>query len=203
MTPAGSGGATNTPNVKPIAMIATQADDDELEAARPAPGLHDEQHERDGAGDEAAPEQRDAEEQVEGDRAADDLGDVGRHGHELGLQPVRAAAQRLRMRPPEHLGQAPARDDAELRREVLDEPGHDVAEHDDPDEQVAVAGAGRHVARDVARIEVGDAGDERRTDQPRETTRGGRGRVPAPADVGAACQFSAYRNPTAIFGSPK
>ena len=68
-----------------------QSDDDELERARAAPGLHHEQHDRDGARDDAAPQQRDAEQQVERDRTADDLGDVGRHRDELGLQPVGAA----------------------------------------------------------------------------------------------------------------
>jgi hypothetical protein len=68
----------------------------------------------------------------------------------------------------EHLGEAPSGDDAELRGEVLDEPRHDVAEHHDPDEQVAVLGARRHVARDVARVEVGHPRHERGADQPRE-----------------------------------
>ena len=150
------------------------ADDDELEAARSAPGLHHEQHERHRAGDEAAPQQRDAEQQVERDRAADHLGDVGRHGDELGLQPVRAARPPVADAAAERLGEALPGDDAELGREVLDEPRHHVAEDDDPDEQVAVAGAGGHVAGDVAGVEVGDARDERRPDQPGEMP--GRGR---------------------------
>ena len=40
------------------------------------------------AGDDAAEQQREAEEQGQGDGAADHLGDVGGHGHGLGLQPV-------------------------------------------------------------------------------------------------------------------
>ena len=68
-----------------------QADDDELEGARPAPGLDEQQHDRDRPGDHAAPQQRQAEQQVERDRPADHLGDVGRHGDELGLQPVARA----------------------------------------------------------------------------------------------------------------
>ena len=128
----------------------------------------EQQRERDRAGDHAAPQQRQVEQQVERDRPADHLGDVGRHGDELGLQPVGAPAPAAADAIAQGLGQAAPGDDAELGREVLDEPGHDVAEHDDPDQQVAVHGARGHVARDVARVEVGDAGDEGGADQPRE-----------------------------------
>ena len=164
----GVGRATKTPTREADAMIDEQADDHELERAWSAPRLHHEQPERDAAGDEAAPQERHAEQQVEGDGPADDLGEVGGHRHEFGLQPVGAAAPAVADAPAEHLGQALAGHDAELRRQVLDEPGHDVAEHDDPDEQVAVLRARRHVARDVARVEVGDAGDEGGADQPGE-----------------------------------
>ena len=114
-----------------------QPDHHELERPRAPPGLHQQQDDRDRSGDDAAPQQRDAEEQVQRDGSADDLGDVGRHRDELGLQPVRASRPRAADAAAEHLGQALARDDAELRREVLDQPGHDVAEHDDPHQQVA------------------------------------------------------------------
>src|SRR5665647_719325 len=49
-----------------------------------------------------------------------------------------------------------------------------TAGDDHPDEQVAVAGAGRQVAGDVAGVQVGDAGDEGRAQQPEQA--GGRHR---------------------------
>ena len=103
----------------------------------------------------------------------------------------------------EHLGQALARDDAELGREVLDEPRHDVAEHDDPDEQVAVLGAGGHVARDVARVEVGDARDEGRPDQPgADAWRSGVGARRVRASASAA-SFRHTETVAPYFGIPK
>ena len=123
-TAAGSGGAMKTPNVKPIAMIATSPITTNSNVRGPRRDWTIEQHDRDRAGDDAAPQQRDAEQQVERDRAADHLGDVGRHRHELGLQPVGAARPRTADAVAERLGQALARDDPELGREVLDQPRH-------------------------------------------------------------------------------
>src|SRR5680860_886928 len=73
----------------------------------------------------------------------------------LGLRMKRPLARRLYWMQAEDLGEALPGDDAELRGEILDEPGHHVAGHHDPHEQVAVSGTGRHVARHVAGVEVG------------------------------------------------
>ena len=181
-----------------------QADDHELEGARSALGLEEQQRDRDRSGDHSAPQQGQVEQQVERDRPADHLGDVGRHRDELGLQPERAPAPPAADAVAQGLGEAAPGDDPELGREVLDEPGHHVAEHDDPDQEVAVHGARGHVARDVARVEVRDPGDQGGADQPRETRgttgagpRGGRGlrRAPRAVQIEAPSprDFSAYR----------
>ena len=54
---------------------------------------------------------------------------------------------------------------AELGRQVLHQSGHDVGDEDDPDQQEAELGAGADVGRDVAGVDVGDGGDERRSEQ--------------------------------------
>ena len=46
-----------------------------------------EERERDGAGQEAGGQERYVEEEVEPQRRAQELGNVGRHRHRLGLQP--------------------------------------------------------------------------------------------------------------------
>ena len=59
------------------------------------------------------------------------------------------------------LGQVPARRDAELRRERLDQHREQVREHDHPDQRVAELRAGGDVRREVPRVDVRDARDER------------------------------------------
>ena len=61
--------------------------------------------------------------------------------------------------------EAQARRDAGLGGEVLDEHRHDVADHDHPHQQVAVARPGRDVGREVARVDVGHGGHERRAQE--------------------------------------
>ena len=141
-----------------------QPDDDGLERALPASGLHGEDADRDDADDEPAERQRNAEQQVECDGAADDLGQVGGGGDQFGLHPERAAWPG-RQPLAEQFGQAGAGDDAELRRLVLHEDGDRVGGDEHPDEQVAVFGAGGQVRCDVAGVDVGDGRDERRAEQ--------------------------------------
>ena len=62
-------------------------------------------------------------------------------------------------------GRRPAGDEAEFGRQVLHEPGHRVGHDDDPDQQEAELRAGADVGRDIAGIDVGDGGDERRPKQ--------------------------------------
>ena len=142
---------------------ADEHGDDRLEAAEAA-RLQREDHEGRDAGDQAGGEERDAEEQVEADRGADELGDVGRHRDRLGLQPEqarRAPAEALAAQ----LGQVPAGRDAELGAHRLDQHRHQVRGEDDPQQQVAVLRAAGDVGREVAGIDVGDRRDEGRAEE--------------------------------------
>ncbi len=58
------------------------------------------------------------------------------------------------------LGEVLARGDAQFGREALEQHGHQVAGDYDPEQQVAVLRAGLDVGGVVARVHVGDAGDE-------------------------------------------
>ena len=149
-----------------------QAGDDGLEAPV-ALGLQPEDREGDDGGDEPGLEERHVEEQVQRDGGADELGEVGRHGDQLGLDP-----QPPRDRPREviaaQLGEVAPGRDADLGREVLDQHRHEVGAEQHPQQQVAVLGAAGDVRGEVAGVDVGDAGDEGRPEQ-------GEGAAQAPA----------------------
>ena len=115
------------------------------------------------AGHHAGDEERHVKEQVEPERGAEELGDVGRHRDELRLHPHHPG-QPARVVRAEALGQVAVGDDPELGREVLDQHRHQVRGEDDPEQQVAEAGAALDVGREVARVDVGDRGDERRAE---------------------------------------
>ena len=100
------------------------------------------------------------------DRGADELGQVGGHRDDLGLQPehhVRPAAEPF----PAQFGQAAAGGQPGLGGEVLHQDGHQVGHHDDPHQLVAVLGAAGEVGGEVPRVDVGDRGHERRAQQAR------------------------------------
>jgi hypothetical protein len=105
--------------------------------------------------------QRHTQQEVEPKCGSEKLGQVGRHGHDFHQNPhadndrfgkVRAAV----------LSQVHAGREAQLGRERLDEHGHEVAGENDPDQHVAELRAGLNVGREVTRVNVRDAGDERR-----------------------------------------
>ena len=142
---------------------AEQAGDDGLEAPV-ALGLQPEDRERDDGGDEAGLEERHVEEQVQRDGGADELGEVGRHGDQLGLDP-QPPGDRPREVIAAQLGEVAPGREADLGREVLDQHRHEVGAEQHPQQQVAVLGAAGDVRREVARVDVGDAGDEGRAEQ--------------------------------------
>ena len=115
-------------------------------------------------GDHAADQQRQIEQQVQRDRAADDLGEIGCHGDQFGLQPVGDPGRGAGV-VGDGFGQRASGDQAELGRQVLHEAGHGVGHDDDPHQQEAELRAGADVGRDIAGIDVGDGGDERRPEQ--------------------------------------
>ena len=138
---------------------AQQRGDRELEAAEAA-ALQREDHERDHAGHQPRGEQRHAEQQVEPQRGADELGDVGRHRHHLGLHP-HAPRKRPGVGGAEQLGEVVVGDHPELGRQVLDQHRHHVGDQHDPQQQVAELRAALDVGGEVAGVHVGDGGDER------------------------------------------
>ena len=139
---------------------ADEARDHRLEPAE-ASRLEGKDAEGDDAGDDAGEEERDAEEQVETERRTEELGQVGRHGDHLGLDPE-AHRHRARKTRAAHLGQVHAGGDPELGAHGLDEHRHQVGGDDDPEQEVAELGAAGHVRGEVARVDVGHTGDERR-----------------------------------------
>ena len=123
-----------------------------------------EDREGDDARQHTGEEERDAEEQVEAERRADELGEVGRHGDRLGLDPE-TERDRAWKAVAAHLGQVLAGRDPELGAHRLDQHRHQVRGDDHPEQQVAELGAAGHVRREVAGVDVGDAGDERRPEE--------------------------------------
>jgi hypothetical protein len=126
--------------------------------------LQAEDREGAGAGDQPGREQGDAEQQVKPEGGTDHLGDVGRHRHQLGLQPEadRGAAREALAA---ELGQVPAGGDAELGRLRLHQHRDQVGGEHDPEQQVAELGAAGDVGGEVAGVDVGDGGDEGRAEE--------------------------------------
>ena len=110
-------------------------------------------------GAEAVGVEQRAEEEIEADGGAEEFGEVGGDGGDLGGDPEaegRGPGEMLAA----VLRQGEAGDDAELGREVLDEHGHGVRPEQDPEQAVAELRAAEDVGGEVAGIDVGDGGDE-------------------------------------------
>ena len=78
--------------------------------------------------------------------------------------------------------------DADLRRQVLDQHRHQVGGEQDPQQQVAVLGAAGDVRREVARVDVGDAGDERGAEHGQRAAQSDRATGPAAGEWAAAAR---------------
>ncbi len=141
-------------------------------APRPQPP---QDQDRDDPHDDASRPHRQSEQQVEAQCPADDLGQIGGDGDHEGLEAVapgqglpvavsgEAVAHRLR--------QGTAGDQAEFGRLVLDHHRHQRGDRQNPHQGVAVPGARAQVGRDVAGIDVGDTGHERRAEHGRSAGR--------------------------------
>ena len=141
-----------------------QAADHPLERSLAAAVLHGEQQQRHRAGDDATDQQRQVEQQVQRDGAADDLGEIGCHGDQFGLQPVGDPGRSAGVVGDGFRQGAPA-DQSELGRQVLHESRHGVGQEDDPHQQEAELRARADVGRDIAGVDVGDGRDECRAEQ--------------------------------------
>jgi hypothetical protein len=139
-----------------------QADDHELERTLAARRLQQEQSHRDHADDHATEQHRYAEQQVERDRATDHLGDVRRAATSSACTQYRRRGQVESRSPMSSAGCAPV-DESDLRGLVLHDHRDQVRHDEHPEQQVAVACTRGQVGGDIARVDVRDRGDERRT----------------------------------------
>ena len=112
-------------------------------------------------GDEDGPEERNVEEQVDRHGAAQHLGQVAGRDGDLADEPVRPARPR-RVEVAARLGQVLAGDDAQPRGEDLHDDRHEARQGHDPQQVVAVRGAGLEVGPPVAGVHVADADEKRR-----------------------------------------
>ena len=142
---------------------ADQTRDHGFEAAEAARLEREDREGRD-ARQHTGEEEGDAEEEVEAERGADELCEVGRHGDRLGLNPE-TERDRTWKAVAAHLRQVLPRRDAQLGAHRLDQHRHQVRGDDHPEQQVAELGAAGHVRREVAGVDVGDAGDEGRPEE--------------------------------------
>jgi len=111
------------------------------------------------AGDEHAHDQGNAEEQLQRNGRADDLGQVAGGNGNLGKEPQRIG-DRLAVLLAAGLREIAAGGDAEFEREALEQNRQQVRDHDDEEQRVAVAGAGGEIGRPVAGVHVADGDEE-------------------------------------------
>ena len=139
-----------------------------LEAAEP---LLLEAEDREGAStrQQAGWKQRNPEEQVEAKGCTDHLGDVTGGGDDLRLDPE-ADRGPPRERVAASLRQIPPRGDPELCRLRLDDHRDQVGPEHHPEQEVAELGPARDVGGEVARVDVGNGGDEGRAQERPDTS---------------------------------
>ncbi len=118
---------------------------------------------RDG-GQEAGEPQRHPEEQIEAQGGAEELRQVRGHGDDFHEHPHGKDERPGEVRPA-LFGEVGAGGDPQLGRERLDQHRREVGGQHDPQKHVPELGAGRDVGGEVARIHVGDAGDEGRAQE--------------------------------------
>ena len=124
-----------------------------------AAGLQHQDPPGDHGGDAGPFQQGDAEQQLEADRSADELGEIGGHGDDLGLHPIGpdcGPGQTIT----NVFRQVLASDDTELGREGLHQHGHQIGPHHYPQQLIAEGGAGLDIGRKIARVDITDGGDE-------------------------------------------
>ena len=102
------------------------------------------------------------QQQRQADGAAEKLGEIGRHGGNLADHPHRQH-HRTRKMIAAHFREVLAGDDAELGGQALEQHRDDVGEQHDPEQAIAVFRAGLDVGGEIARVHIGDRGDDRGT----------------------------------------
>ena len=143
-----------------------QPADERLQVAEP-PVLQQEDHQHVRRREEDTHDQRQAEKQVERDGRADDLRQVARHDGNLAQHPQHDTDP-ARVTFAAGLREVVPGDDAQLQREVLQEHGHDVGQHDDRQQPVAELRAAREVCCPVAGVHVADRHEQSRPEERQE-----------------------------------
>ncbi len=134
-----------------------QADDKGLEM--PEAAVLQVQHHHDvERGQHHAPQQRDAEQQLQRDRGTDHLGQVAGDDRHLAQQP-QGHGDRLRIMVAAGLGQVASGDDAQLGRQRLQQDRHHIRQQDDRQQRVAEGRAAGQVGRPVAGVHVADGNE--------------------------------------------
>ena len=113
-------------------------------------------------GEHRALKQRDAEDQFKTNRGPDEFGEVGCHGDNFRLNPVKPY-RRTRIVIANLFSQVFARGNPQLRGQHLDQHGHQVSPHDHPEQLIAEAGPGLNIGRKVTWIDIADGSNERRS----------------------------------------
>ena len=142
---------------------ADETGDHHLDQSKAA-ALQRQDRQRHDEGDQQPDRQAQAEQQRQADRGAQRFGKVGRHRGDLADDP-HGQHQRAREMRAAEFRQAVIGDDADLGGQRLEQHRQNVGEHDDPQQQIAELRAALDVGREIARIDIGDRGDDRR---PRE-----------------------------------
>ena len=106
--------------------------------------------------------QRNAKQQIKAERRPEKLGQIRRHRHDLHDSP-HYPHHRGRKLITAVLGEVVSAGDAQLRRQRLQQHRHQIAGDDDPQQSVAKLRATLDVGGEIARIDVGNAGNERRS----------------------------------------
>ena len=129
--------------------------------------LKEKNHHHIDRGDEAAPDQRDAEEQLEPDRGADDFGQIARGDGDLAEDPEENHG-RLRIVIAAGLREVAAGRDAELHAEMLEQDRHQVRDQDDGEQRVAKLRAAGEIGGPVSRVHVADRDEKAGSGKGRE-----------------------------------
>ena len=200
-TPARSGFASHSSTANEPAMRTISDDDERLDVAEAAV-LQEEDDEHVERREADAPDERQAEEQVEGDGGADDLGEVAGGDGDLAEEP-QDDGDRPGVVVAAGLGEVAAAGDAEARGERLQQDRHQVRDHDHAEQRVAEAGAAGEVGGPVAGVHVAD-GDQvaRARRRPTSSSRSRRraGSAIEPWTSGRLTSLAGSRHPPLVTG---
>ncbi len=140
-----------------------QRDDEGLEETETA--VHqDEQQERIERREQRAADQRDAEQELQRDRGADDLGEIAGDDRRLAGQPQQEVHRR-RIGGAAGLREVAVGDDAEPCRQRLQQDRHQIREQDDGEQRVAELRPAGEVGRPIAGVHVADGDEIARADE--------------------------------------